>query len=210
MSDFAMQHESLAAPSQAALVAALGKRSIVLVGMMGAGKSSIGRRLAARLGIPFVDADAEIEAAAGMTIEDIFTHFGEASFRSGEARVIARLLEAGPQVLATGGGAFINPESRASIRRNGISIWLRADFEVLYRRVKRRNDRPLLKTNDPAETLRQLLAEREPVYAQADASVHSRDVPHEVIVEEILAAIAARLGLPQGQRDSLTVQDKRS
>ena len=210
MFDAAMQHESLAGPLEAALVAALGKRSIVLVGMMGAGKSSIGRRLAARLGIPFVDADAEIEAAAGMTIEDIFTHFGEASFRSGEARVIARLLEAGPQVLATGGGAFINSESRASIRRSGISVWLRADFDVLYRRVKRRNDRPLLKTTDPAETLRSLLAEREPVYAQADASVHSRDVPHEVIVEEILAAIAGRLGLPREQREGVTVQDKRS
>jgi shikimate kinase len=210
MFDAAMQHESLAGPLEVALVAALGKRSIVLVGMMGAGKSSIGRRLAARLGIPFVDADAEIEAAAGMTIGDIFTHFGEASFRSGEARVIARLLEAGPQVLATGGGAFVNPESRASIRRNGISVWLRADFDVLYRRVKRRNDRPLLKTTDPAETLRNLLAEREPIYAQADASVHSRDVPHEVIVEEILTAIAGRLGLPRGQREGVTVQDKRS
>ena len=190
-----MNKETLAAPSEPALVAALGKRSIVLVGMMGAGKSSIGRRLASRLGIPFVDADAEIEAAAGMTIEDIFAHFGEASFRSGEARVIARLLETGPQVLATGGGAFVHSETQAVIRRKGISIWLKADFDVLYRRVKRRNDRPLLKTADPAETLRKLLAEREPIYAQADATVHSRDVPHEIIVDEILTAVAGRLAL---------------
>ena len=190
-----MNKETHAVPSEPALVAALGKRSIVLVGMMGAGKSSIGRRLASRLGIPFVDADAEIEAAAGMTIEDIFAHFGEASFRSGEARVIARLLEAGPQVVATGGGAFVHSETQAVIRRKGISIWLKADFDVLYRRVKRRNDRPLLKTADPAETLRKLLAEREPIYAQADASVHSRDVPHEIIVDEILTAVAGRLAV---------------
>src|SRR5947207_11832163 len=141
-----MNKETHAVPSEPALVAALGKRSIVLVGMMGAGKSSIGRRLAARLGIPYVDADAEIEAAAGMTIEEIFADYGEASFRSGERRVIARLLEAGPQVLAAGGGAFMHPETRAVIRRNGVSVWLKADFDVLLRRVTRRNDRPLLQT----------------------------------------------------------------
>jgi shikimate kinase len=177
--------------------------------MMGAGKSSIGRRLAARLGIPFVDADAEIEAAAGMTIDDIFANYGEASFRSGETRVIARLLDAGPQVLATGGGAFMNPETRGIIRRSAVSVWLRADFDVLFRRVKRRNDRPLLKTADPAETLRQLMAERDPIYAQADASVHSREVPHETIVEEILAALADRLGAGNGP-DDLVQQDQKS
>jgi shikimate kinase len=193
-----MQKGMTASLSEATLVPALGRRSIVLVGMMGAGKSSIGRRLAARLGIPFVDADAEIEAAAGMTVEDIFANYGEASFRSGETRVIARLLEAGPQVLATGGGAFMTPETRDIIRRNGVSVWLKADFDVLFRRVKRRNDRPLLKTGDPAETLRKLLAERDPIYAQADASVHSREVPHETIVEEILAALASPLGLAKG------------
>jgi shikimate kinase / 3-dehydroquinate synthase len=187
-------------PSDAALVAALGTRSIVLVGMMGAGKSSIGRRLAARLGIPFVDADHEIEAAARMTIQDIFAAYGEASFRSGEMRVIARLLEAGPQVVATGGGAFIHPETRSTIRRSGVSIWLKADLDVLLRRVKRRNDRPLLKTGDPSETLTKLLTEREPIYAQADATVHSREVPHEMILEEILAALAARLGFGDGAR----------
>jgi shikimate kinase len=199
----------IASPSEATLVAALGSRSIVLIGMMGAGKSSIGRRLAARLGIPFVDADAEIEAAAGMTIDDIFANYGEASFRSGETRVIARLLDAGPQVLATGGGAFMNPETRGIIRRSAVSVWLRADFDVLFRRVKRRNDRPLLKTADPAETLRQLMAERDPIYAQADASVHSREVPHETIVEEILAALADRLGAGNGP-DDLVQQDQKS
>jgi shikimate kinase len=204
-----MQKRMIASPSEATLVAALGSRSIVLIGMMGAGKSSIGRRLAARLGIPFVDADAEIEAAAGMTIDDIFANYGEASFRSGETRVIARLLDAGPQVLATGGGAFMNPETRGIIRRNAVSVWLRADFDVLFRRVKRRNDRPLLKTADTAETLRQLMAERDPIYAQADASVHSREVPHETIVEEILAALADRLGAGNGP-DDLVQQDQKS
>jgi shikimate kinase len=181
--------------SDAAIVAALGNRSIVLVGMMGAGKSSIGRRLAARLAIPFTDVDAEIENAAQMAIEDIFARYGETSFRSGEARVIGRLLEAGPQILATGGGAFMNAETRNAVAQRGISVWLRADFDVLFRRVKRRNDRPLLKTSDPAATLQQLLEQRNPIYAEADTSVHSRDVPHELIVEEIISAVAAKLGL---------------
>jgi shikimate kinase len=204
-----MQTRSIAPPSEAALVAALGRRSIVLVGMMGAGKSSIGRRLAARLGIPFIDADAEIEAAAGMTIEEIFADYGEASFRSGETRVIARLLEAGPQVLATGGGAFMHPETRAVIRRNGVSVWLKADFDVLLRRVKRRSDRPLLKTTDPAETLRKLLADRDPIYAEADARVHSREVPHDIIVEEILAALRGTLGAA-GKAGAIAEQDNKS
>jgi len=167
----------------------------VLVGMMGAGKSSIGRRLAARLGMPFVDADAEIEAAAGMTIPDIFTSRGEADFRAGEARVIARLLDGGPQVLATGGGAFMNEATRAAISAKGISVWLRAEFEVLMRRIKRRQDRPLLKTDDPGATLRRLLAERDPVYATADLSVQSREVPHEKIVDEIVEGLGSRLGV---------------
>src|SRR3954447_14442539 len=163
------------APQDTALVAALGRRSIVLVGMMGAGKSSIGRRLAQRLGLGFVDADAEIEAAAGMTIAEIFARDGEAYFRSGEARVIARLLDQGPQVLATGGGAFMNGETRASISQKGISVWLKADFEVLMRRVKRRSgDRPMLQ-GDPAERVRHLMDERYPVYAEADAMVMSRE-----------------------------------
>ena len=158
--DAAMLEVNAPAKSEAAIVAALGRGSIVLVGMMGAGKSSVGRRLASRLGLTFVDADTEIEAAAGMSIADIFAAHGEAYFRSGESRVIARLLEGGPQVMATGGGATMNPDTRALIRAKGVSIWLDADYDVLLRRVKRRSDRPMLKTADPAETLRRLLDER--------------------------------------------------
>jgi len=175
------------------LLAALGPRSLVLVGMMGAGKSSIGRKLAQRLALPFVDADSEIERAAGMSISDIFAKHGEPYFRSGEARVIARLLDGGPQVLATGGGAFMHPQSREAIRAKGISIWLKAEYDVLLKRIKRRGDRPMLKTDDPAETLRRLMEERDPVYAEADVIVHSRDVPHEIIIAEIISAVAPRL-----------------
>jgi shikimate kinase len=182
-----------AAPNGAALIAALGRRSIVLVGMMGAGKSSIGRRVAARLAIPFVDADAEIELAADMTIAEIFAVHGEPYFRAGEARVIARLLERGPQVLATGGGAFMNAQTRAALKEKAVSVWLKADLEVLTRRLRRRNDRPLLKTEDPVATLTNLLQVRDPIYATADVTVLSRDVTHDVIVDEIVAAVGARL-----------------
>ena len=175
------------------IVAALGSRSIVLVGMMGAGKSTIGRRLAARLRLPFTDADTEIEAAAGMSIPDIFETRGEAQFRDGEARVIARLLEHGPIVLATGGGAFMREETRDRIRAKAISIWLRADADVIMRRVRRRADRPLLQTADPEATVNRLLGEREPVYQNADLTILSRDVPHDRIVEECIEALRARL-----------------
>jgi shikimate kinase len=183
----------VASRPEAAIVAALGPRSVALVGMMGAGKSSIGRRLALRLGIPFVDADVEIEKAAGMTINDIFAVRGEAEFRAGEARVILRLLEGGPQVLATGGGAFTNPDTRIAIGAKGISIWLKAEFDVLMKRIRRRHDRPLLKTDDPGATLRKLMEEREPVYALADLTVQSREVMHEKIVDEIVSALAGRM-----------------
>src|ERR1051325_3872731 len=188
--------ETALAPQDAALVAALGRRSVVLVGMLGAGKSSIGRRLAHRLAMGFVDADAEIEAAAGMTIAEIFTSYGEPYFRSGEQRVIARLLESGPQVLATGGGAFMNAETRAGIRAKGISVWLKAEFDVLMKRGKPRamGDRPMLQ-GDPAQRIRHLMSERYPVYAEADVTVMSRDVSHEVIVAEIVAEIARVLGV---------------
>ena len=191
MSDAALQSNSTA--NAARIVAKLGRRSIVLVGMMGAGKSSIGRRLASEFNLPFVDADTEIETAAGMSIPEIFEAHGEPYFRSGEARVIARLLESGPQVLASGGGAFINPQTRALIRARGISVWLKADLEVLLRRIKRRSDRPLLKTDDPEQTLRQLIAERYPIYAEADVTIHSRDVSHDAIVADIVAGLAERL-----------------
>jgi shikimate kinase len=187
---------SEAAIADQAIIAALGARSIVLVGMMGAGKSSIGRRLAERLGLAFVDADSEIEAAHRMSIPDIFDTYGEAYFRSGETRVIARLLDGGPQVLATGGGAFMNPDTRAAIAAKGISVWLNAEIDVLMRRIKRRHNRPLLKSDDPGETLRRLIAERYPVYAEAEITIQSREVPHEKIVDEIVAALAARLAVP--------------
>jgi shikimate kinase len=194
MSDIAVQNDAYAGALAAAILASLGQRSIVLIGMMGVGKSSVGRRLAARLSIPFVDADSEIEKAAKMTIAEIFARHGEPYFRSGEARVIARLLEGGAQVLATGGGAFMNEDTRALIRLKGVSIWLRADLEVLLRRInKRRSDRPLLQTDDPEETLRQLLAAREPTYALADIVVESRDVPHDAIVADAMTALAAFL-----------------
>jgi len=195
MPDAAPPQSSAAPPRDATLAPALGPRSIVLVGMMGAGKSSIGRRLAGRLGIPFVDADVEIEQAAGMSIADIFEAHGEPAFRAGEARVIARLLEHGPQVLATGGGAFMNPQTRTKIRDKGISVWLKADVDVLTRRLRRRSDRPLLKTADPIATLTNLLAERDPVYGEADLTVISRDVSHEIIVDEIATAVRGKLGL---------------
>ncbi len=203
MSDVAIHHGAVAL-QESALVAALGPRSVVLVGMMGAGKSSIGRRLASRLAIPFVDADTEIEKAAGMTIPEIFAAHGEPYFRAGETRVIARLLDGGPQVLATGGGAFMNPETRANIHARGVSVWLRATVEVLQRRLKRRNDRPLLKGGDPVATLRRLIDERYPTYAEADVTVESREVSHETIVEEIVAGLCgqdrlAAAVMPQAQ-----------
>lgn len=194
MTDIALQSDANAAPLVAAIRAALQRRSVVLVGMMGVGKSSIGRRLAARLGVPFVDADTEIEKSADMSIPDIFARHGEPYFRSGEARVIARLLDGGPQVLATGGGAFMNEATRAAIRAKGVSVWLSAEFDVLVRRIaKRKNDRPMLQTDDPAETLRQLLKLRDPVYALADLTVQSRETPHDSIVSEIITALAAHL-----------------
>jgi shikimate kinase len=168
----------------------LGRRSIVLVGLMGAGKSTVGRRLAQRLGLPFVDSDAEIETAAGQSIPDIFAEHGEDYFREGEKRVIARLLENGQQVLATGGGAFMNPQTRSNIRAHGISVWLKADLPLLMKRVKRRDDRPLLKADDPEAVMQRLMDARYPVYAEADLTIESRDVAHTVIVADVIRAIA--------------------
>jgi shikimate kinase len=144
-------------------------------------------------GLAFVDADTEIERAADLTIPEIFERHGEAYFRAGEVRVVARILDSGPQVLATGGGAFMNPETRARIRAKGVSVWLKAEFDVLMKRVRRRNDRPLLKTEDPGAVLRRLMEERYPVYAEADLTVISREATHDEIVEEVLAALAAHL-----------------
>jgi shikimate kinase len=178
----------------AELRARLGARSIVLIGMPGSGKSSVGRRLAAKLGLAFVDADAKIEeAAGGMSIADIFATHGEPYFRAGEAKVIARILESGRQVLATGGGAFVNPQTRAQIRAHGISVWLKADFAVLLRRIKRKDERPLFKNGDYEGTLRRLLDEREPTFAEADIVVASQDGPHEITVDAIIAELERRL-----------------
>ena len=167
----------------------LGGRSIVLVGMMGAGKTSIGRRLASALHLPFVDADAEIEKAANQTIPEIFAEYGEAYFRDGERRVVARLLSEGPQVVATGGGAFISEETRQRCRELGVTIWLKAEVSVLLERVRKKGNRPLLDNPDPEGVLRRLLAEREPFYATADLAIASREGPHNLLVGEIIAAL---------------------
>lgn len=171
----------------------LGRRSIVLVGLMGCGKSSVGKRLAAKLGLPFVDADDEIERAAAKSINDIFAHHGEAHFRDGERKVIARLLTNGPQVLATGGGAYMNAETRQRMKEQAISIWLRAELAVLMKRVGKRDTRPLLRTGNPEATMRRLIEERYPIYADADMIVESRDEPHDIIAGEILGRLA---GMP--------------
>jgi len=164
-------------------------KSVVLVGLMGAGKTSVGRKLAEKLDLPFTDADEEIVKAAGCSIEDIFEHYGEQAFRDVEERVIARLLEEGPQVLATGGGAFVNPRTRAQIAAQGISVWLRADLDVLLRRTRRRGGRPLLKNRDPKATLKKLMDERYPVYAEADIVVDSRDEGPDATVGLITDAL---------------------
>lgn len=177
------------AAAEVAEAARPGDRSIVLVGLMGAGKTTVGRRLAQRLGLTFVDADAEIERAAGETIPEIFERHGEAVFRDGERRVIARLLEQGPQVLATGGGAFMDPTTRANIAARGISIWLKADLDVLMRRVGRRSNRPLLKHGDAQATMEKLMAQRYPVYAEADITVESREGPLETVVDDVIAEL---------------------
>jgi len=176
-----------------AIKEALGERTIVLVGLMGAGKSSVGRRLAIRLSLPFVDADNEIETAAGMTIAEIFEMHGEAYFRSGEERVVARILDSGPKVLATGGGAYMRETTRAMIAERGISVWLKAEFDVLMKRVRRRADRPLLKNDNPEAVMRTLMDERYPVYAEADLTVMSSEIAHEAVVDEVVAALAGYL-----------------
>jgi shikimate kinase len=168
----------------------LAGRSIVLVGLMGAGKTTVGRRLADRLGLTFVDADHEIESAAGMTIPEIFADHGEAYFRDGERKVIARLLDSGQQVLATGGGAYMNPETQTKIKERGISVWLKADLPLLMKRVNRRSDRPLLTNGDARATMERLIEQRYPVYAKADVTVESRDVAHTAIVGDVLRALA--------------------
>jgi shikimate kinase len=169
-------------------------KTIALVGLMGAGKTSIGRRLAQRLGLPFIDADAEVETAAGTTIEEIFQRHGEAAFRDGERRVIARLLDQPTHVLATGGGAFMDPSTRALLKARSITVWLRADLELMLSRVGRRGNRPLLKAGDPRAVLQQLIAERYPLYVEADITVDSIDGPPDATLDGVLTKLAAHLG----------------
>lgn len=180
---------------------ALGAKSVVLIGLMGAGKTAIGRRLASRLGLKFVDADNEIERAAGKSISEIFADHGEPYFRDGERRVIARLLRSGPQVLATGGGAYMDETTRSTISKRGVSVWLKADLDVLMERVSRRDHRPLLKTDDPKAVMRSLMDERYPVYSSADVTVMSRDIPHEVMVGEIITLLDKHLSKTSGAKD---------
>ena len=175
------------------LNALLGGRPIVLVGMMGAGKTTVGRRLATRLGRHFVDSDEEVEKAAGMSIEEIFASRGEADFRAGEQRVIARLLKEQDLVLGTGGGAFINAETRTLVKASAVSVWIKADFELLFQRVQRRSNRPLLKTANPRETLKGLIDKRYPVYADADVTVVSKDVPQDQVASEVIDALLDHL-----------------
>lgn len=177
------------------LVEALGGRPIILIGLMGAGKTTIGRRLANRLGIPFRDADHEIEAAANLSVAEIFAEHGESYFREGEKKVIARLLDGGCQVLATGGGAWMNEETRDVVGERGISVWLKAEFDILMSRVRRRSHRPLLKNPNPEGVMQRLMDERYPVYALADLTVMSIDAPHEAIVEAVVKALEAQIGL---------------
>jgi shikimate kinase len=191
--------KKIAEPTEAKVARLLAGRTLVLVGMMGAGKSSIGRRLASRLGLPFVDADNEIELAANASIPEIFDRHGEAYFRDGERRVIQRLLDGEPKVIAAGGGAFIQPETRKAIQKNAISIWLMADRDLLLSRVKRRSNRPLLKDGDPAKTIERLIAERYPVYAEADIHVQSRDIAHDIVIDDLLVALADYLGREAGE-----------
>lgn len=174
----------------------LRRRTIALVGLMGVGKSSVGRRLANTLGLPFRDADAEVEAAAGRSISEIFAELGEAAFRDGERRVIARLLDGPPHVLATGGGAFMNPETRALIKARAVSVWLKADLEVLARRVGRKDTRPLLTGKDPMEVLRAQAEARYPAYAEADVTVETGDAAHHITVGQVIEALSTHLGEP--------------
>lgn len=175
------------------ILSAIGNRSVVLVGLMGAGKTAIGRKVAGMLQLPFADADAEIELASNMSVPELFEQYGEPEFRALEQRVIARLLQSGPQVLATGGGAYMNDTTRETIRKSGISVWLSADFDLLMERVSRRQNRPLLKNADPRGVMVRLMEERYPVYAKADIEVPSRDIPRDEMAANVVAAIAGWL-----------------
>jgi len=181
------------AEATADLLQKLGSRSIVFVGLMGAGKTAIGRRVASALELPFTDSDHEIETVSRMTVPELFERYGEAEFRSLEQRVILRVLENGPQVLSTGGGAFMNAHTRAAIAEHGLSVWLKADLDTLMERVSKKQNRPLLKTADPRATLEKLMQDRYPVYAEADLTVLTREERKEVIAAEVIEALGRHL-----------------
>jgi shikimate kinase len=185
-----MSEDVATLPNAADIKAKLGKRSVVIVGLMGAGKSTIGKRVAQMLGLSFIDADTEIETVSRMTIPELFEHYGEPEFRDLERRVIKRILRSGPRVLATGGGAFMNEATRKAIGKAGISVWLKAELDTLMERVSRKSNRPLLKTADPRATMQKLMDERYPVYAQADVTIMSRDEKKDVMAAEVVEALA--------------------
>jgi shikimate kinase len=185
-----MSEEVVILPHAAGIRAKLGKRSVVIVGLMGAGKSTIGKRVAQMLGLNFIDADTEIETVSRMSIPELFENYGEPEFRDLERRVIKRILRSGPRVLATGGGAFMNEATRKAISKAGVSVWLKAELEVLMERVSRKSNRPLLKTTDPRATMQKLMDERYPVYAQADVTIISRDEKKDVMAAEVVEALA--------------------
>lgn len=184
-------HQTMATTLAERARAALGGRNLIFVGLMGAGKSAVGRIVAQQMALPFIDTDAEIERVSRMTIPELFVTYGEEEFRALETRVVERLLKGGPRVVSTGGGAFINDRTRAAIREGGLSLWLRAELDILWERVNKRDNRPLLKTENPKQTLANLMHQRYPIYAGADMTVESRDVRKEAMANEVLAAIAA-------------------
>jgi shikimate kinase len=189
-----MSEDAVISPQAADIRAKLGKRSVVIVGLMGAGKSTIGKRVAQMLGLNFSDADTEIETASRMTIPELFENYGEPEFRDLERRVIKRILRSGPRVLATGGGAFMNEATRKAISRAGVSVWLKAELDVLMERVSRKSNRPLLKTADPRATMQKLMDDRYPVYALADLTIISRDEKKDVMASEVVEALAGMQG----------------
>ena len=194
--------ESFTSADAPSLVSRLEKRSIVFVGLMGAGKSVIGRKVAFALGLPFIDSDHEIEIVSRMTVPDLFERFGESEFRSLERRVIARLLKTGPQIISTGGGAFVDPDTRDAVAKNGLSVWLKADLDTLMERVMKRQNRPLLKTADPRAVMHRLMELRHPLYSLADVTVHTRDDRKDVIAAEVIAAIGNHLGQNAANKDA--------
>lgn len=183
--------------TQAALLGRLGGRSIVFVGLMGAGKTAIGRKVATMLSLPFIDSDQEIESVSRMTVPELFERYGETEFRALEQRVILRVLENGPQVLSTGGGAFMNAQTREAVAAHGVSVWLKAELDLLMDRVSKKQNRPLLKSADPRAVLERLMSERYPVYATADVTVPTRDDRKEIIAAEVVSALCRHFGIDE-------------